>query len=338
MLPPPGQKLTVLGASSVATILGVPGPTGKFWSSPISIWARVLGLVEPEPDNAAIRTGRMFEHAICARYAEEQGVRIRPGPLYEEAPVIGAEPWMGCRPDRYIHESATPMEAYYRPQDPTCDWLLEAKKTRTFHHGSTPIDTWGSEDTESVPLQYFIQVHWQLVVCSHKNPTLNRADLAAFAPSSEDFRTWKIKKNERIEKGLVNRARDWWNEYVVGKKQPPVQDGSEITMKTLARLTVAGVTPTMREPDATDLALARDLYRLRHEAAEIEARASAVQAKIMERIGSDKGIAKIATWGTVAGRRTLDRERMEKDHPSLVQSYLKVGEPTRRFSFNFNEE
>lgn len=324
-----------LGASSLATILGVPGPTGKFWRSPLSIWAEIKGLAEGQSDNDAIKTGRMFEAAICQRYAEDMNVSIRPGPLYEEEPVIGPEPWMSCRPDRYVHDGSAPPLV---PQDPHCSWLLEAKKTRSFHKGADATDTWGPTDTERVPMAYFLQVHWQMLICRHHDPEIRRCDLAAFSPNAEEFRVYSILADEDFERSIMDRARAWWTEYVLGGKQPPVTDGSEATKKTLVRLTVAGVTPDLREPDLTDLALARDLLRLKREAAELEARLGGIEAQIMERIGEATGIKGIATWSPVKGRKTLDSKGIEKAHPDIYAAFLKEGAPTRRFNFNFSED
>jgi hypothetical protein len=325
-----------LGSSSVAIILGVPSPTKTAYRSPLSVWAELMGLVPPTPDNDVLKAGRMFELAICSRYADDEQVFLRPGPAYEDTPVIGAEAWMGDRPDRYVHDRAPSI--VMAPQDPRCDRLLEAKKTWSFTHGETEADTWGDPGTESVPLAYFFQCHWHILVCGHHAPNLDRCDLAAFCARTEEFRIYTIRRDEKMEAALVARARDWWERYIIGGMQPPVSDGYEATHRTLARLTLPGVTDEMRDPDGTDLALARDIKRLRRQAEDLQAQCSGLEAKLKERIGTSRGIRKIATWSPRRGTTTLDRAKLTRDHPDVARAYEKHGEPTRTFRFEFEEE
>jgi|TARA_R100000084_G_scaffold90440_1_gene44441 putative phage-type endonuclease len=295
-----------IGSSSISSILGL-----SPWSSPWDVWARMHGLTESS-STAATARGHILEPAIGAHYAHLNNVKISKGPEYEAAPIIGPEPWMHARPDFFVSiEDAK--------------WLLEIKSTRKFDQ------KWGRSGTSNVPPHYAAQCIWQMAVTND-----DRCDLAAFATISDEYRSYKIYRDDRIEEKIISFARDWYKKHIE-KGIPPEVDGSSACSKSLAKL-FRQENKDFIEPQESHIALADELKQIRAQYAELEKRKKHLENQIKECIGTSYGIAGIATWSESKPRRTFDRSNFEQQHPELAKQYIVEGDPTRTFRFQYTGE
>ena len=295
-----------IGSSSIAAIMGL-----SPWSSPWDVWARMHGLTESS-STAATARGHILEPAIGAHYAHLNNAQITPGPEYEAAPLIGPAPWLHARPDFFVN----------------CEqgkWLLEIKSTRRFDH------KWGVSGGNSVPPYYAAQCVWQMAVTDDE-----RCDLAAFATISDEYRSYKIHRDKRLEEKIIGFARDWHEKHI---KQgiPPEVDGSNACSKSLARI-FQQESREFIEPQESHIALANELRQVRAEYAELERRKKHLENQIKESIGPAYGIAGVATWSQSKPRNRFDRSSFEQQHPELAKQYTIHGEPTRTFRFNYTGE
>lgn len=302
-----------IGSSDVAAILGV-----SRWGSPWETWARLVGLIprySSTPDGAQAR-GNMFEVAIGARYAEETGVTLRRGPPISEPPLLHPdEPWRAARPD-FLAE----------------DRLVEAKTTRRL----SDEDGWGAPGSDRVPVYYACQVVWQLSIVSSIHG-IERGDLAAFGTLGEEWAVYTLRRRERLERALVARVRDWYEAHVL-TGDPPVVDHTDGCGRALARLHRDVAPGKVRlDPTAEDLALARDLARVRRLLEETTQERDLLQHRLCARIGDAYGMRGVADWSPVVGRSSIDAAGLRRDHPEIAAAYTKTGEPSRRFTFTFKE-
>jgi len=299
-------QIPTIGSSSIGAILGL-----SPWSSPWDVWARMHGLTEPF-STAATARGHILEPAIGAHYANINNVSIKKGPEYEADPIIGPEPWMHARPDFFVSSDDV-------------SWLLEIKSTRKFDH------RWGNSNSSNVPPYYAAQCIWQMAVTGDE-----RCDLAAFATLSDEYRSYKIHRDSRLEEKILGFAREWYTKHIEQGK-PPEVDGSNACSKSLAKL-FKQESKEFIEPLDTHIELAEKLKSIRAQYADLEKQKKHLENQIKEMIGTSYGISGVATWSESKPRSRFDRASFEQDHPNIAKQYIKESEPTRTFRFQYTGE
>lgn len=301
-----------VGSSDVAAILGI-----SPWQSQWDVWARLTGLVPrySQTDTQAQARGRWMEPALASRYALDRQVEVWPGPQIGHEPMIGPEPWMHARPDYYARSAAEGA------------WLLEVKTTRTY-------DGWGADGTDKAPPHYLVQCVWEAVVCLSE-----RVDLVSYATIDEEQRIYLIRPTERLRRSLVERVRDWFEHHVV-EGEPPAIDGSSGCMAALLARHPVATPKTWVEATTADLAIAKDLVRVRQELAHLADAKVELENKFRDRIGDAYGLRDgkdlIATWGARKGSVKIDADRLRTELPEIAARYTTVGKPSRSFRFPFD--
>jgi len=302
----PNPQVKTIGSSSIAAILGL-----SPWAGPWDVWARMQGLTKSTSTRATLR-GHILEPAIADYYAGQMGCALTPGPAYEEKPIIGPEAWMHARPDRFA-------------QDKDNTWLVEIKSTRTFKKG------WGEPGTADIPQYYAAQCLWQMAVTGH-----SRTDLAAFATISDEFRVYRIHRDMKLEKQIVDYVRDWYTKYITGDTPPDIDD-----TKGCAQALAQYFKQTSEEfvdPSEDDKAMASDLASIRDQIASLEAERRSKENLLKERVGEHKGIFGICTWSAVKPRVTVDSKALKNEQPDVYEKYSKTGQPGRQFRFIYQQE
>lgn len=302
LLDTPPAPMPTIGSSEVAAVLGM-----SPWSSPWEVWARLVGLV-PRYDQTgsdATRRGNMFEPAIGVRYAQEHnlviGIHMQTGPAIGQPPLVRPDaPWMSCRPDFYAM--------------PPCDEarLVEAKTARYLD----VEEGWGEAGTDRVPRHYQIQLIWLMAVTDW-----HRVDLAAFATGNDEWRIYTLRRSERVEKAVVDRARDWYERHIV-EGHPPMIDGTPACARVLALQHDNVDKAVFVDGDARDRALHRDLVALRRQMDALQTRRQRVENQLRARIGDAYGLRVdgevLATWPAVKASAKRKAGRMFR--PVLPES------------------
>lgn len=310
-----GRPVTV-GSSDVSGILGV-----SKWSNPWSTWCRLVGLTERYggPTTDAMKRGNMLENSMGQRWCDEnpdlmiqQGLIVYPGPKIPMPGKPGPHPFMSCRDDFSAYEINTA----------TLRRVIEGKSTRYFDSE----DGW---TVESAPIWYVTQVFWQFACLS---PT-DGGHIAAYATVLDEYRDYRIERNERLERRLVARCWDWYEKYVLTGQPPPI-DGSDACADGLSKL-YSGPDDDRKAwkkakltPDNEDLALQRDIHVLN---GQIEALQDAVGRRknaLRAKIGSAYGIKQVAVYYPVT-RTSVDVEKLRQKYP-LIAEELTVTAPESR--------
>jgi len=135
----PGSEewLRRMSASKIAAVLGL-----STYESRFSLWHRMAGLTEPEPDDDLKRRGHYLEPAIAAWFADQHpdwqvdttGTWVHP-----------ERDWTAASPDRLITTETGEVR------------LLECKSA------AEPSE-WGEPGTDQIPAGYRAQVQWQMDV------------------------------------------------------------------------------------------------------------------------------------------------------------------------------
>jgi len=265
-----------------------------------------MGLTKSKGNRATLR-GHILEPAIANYYGKQNDCELTSGPAYEEAPIIGPEPWMHARPDRFAKKDGE-------------EWLVEIKSTRTFKEG------WGESGTPDVPQYYAAQCLWQMAVTGH-----SRTDLAAFATISDEFRVFTLHRDDGLEKKIVDYARDWYEKYVTPMTPPEVDSSKGCSIALGQHLKQASI--EFLDPTDEDRALANDLFDIRRRISELEADKRMKENLLKERIGENKGVMGVCTWAETKARVTVDSRRLKDEHPEIYEQCSKIGQAGRQFRF-----
>lgn len=156
------QRMT---ASKVAAVLGL-----SPWESRFSLWNRMAGLIDSQPDTDQTRRGHYLESAVADWFHDQHAeFELWPG----EAWAHPERDWQAASPDRLLYDGDGRM---------SLEGLLEVKTTAT-------DDEWGPAGTDQIPPYYRAQVVWQLDTLG-----LEIAYVAVLLPRLE-FREYRIDYN-----------------------------------------------------------------------------------------------------------------------------------------------
>lgn len=170
LVPGSADWLKRMTASKVAAVLGL-----SPWESRYSLWHRMAGLIDAQPDTDQTRRGHYLEDAIAWWFGDqhpELGVKVCGA--FQNA----ERDWQAAAPDRLLH-LANDYPAF-QTREPV--GVLEVKT-------AADMDEWGEAGTDQIPPYYRCQVMWQLDTLG-----LPVAYVAVLLPRLE-FREYRIDYN-----------------------------------------------------------------------------------------------------------------------------------------------
>jgi putative phage-type endonuclease len=292
-----------IGASDVAGILGV-----SRFTSPWAVWADKLGLTPPDTNGTeAMEAGHFLELAIGPWFEHRTGLTVAAQQLQLEA-----DDWPVAR--------ATLDGLVFEPErTPDGGELLRAgvplggieMKLDEFGLAFTRDEQANASD--AIPAYYQCQAQWQMYVAG-----LERVWFAVWI--GRGLRIFELTRDDDDIEFITTRAREWWDRYVIGGDEPPV-DSSDATTRALA-----AVYPTEEPGTATDLD--GDLID-RWRAAKADEKAATETAKALaNEVRAALGDTEV---GTVAGtpvvtwkaqtKRGLDLDGIRANHPRIAAKY-----------------
>lgn len=126
-----------MSASKVAAVIGL-----SPYQSPFSLWHRMAGLVDPEPEKPEMRRGHYLEPACATWFADQH-------PTWTVTPT---GTWIAADDDRW---AASPDRLV------TCD-TGEARLVECKTEGDD--ENWGQIGTDEIPVHHRAQAQWQMLV------------------------------------------------------------------------------------------------------------------------------------------------------------------------------
>ena len=183
-----------IGGSQAAAAVGL-----NRWCAPIQLWQQLTEGFE-QPENPAMKWGKILEAPIRQEYADQMGVRV----VVPKEPVYRDE-WKRAHPDGLVVDA---------DDQPTRG--LEVKTA-----GAHLADEWGDAGTDQVPIHYAVQCAWYMHVTD-----LPRWDLVTLI-GGRDFRPYRLERDLEFEADLVAGAEEFWLRYVLPGVPPPVDASSE---------------------------------------------------------------------------------------------------------------
>ena len=253
-----------IGASEVGAILGL-----SPFETAFSLWLKKTSQVPREPENEAMLMGHMLEEVVAKRWEMETGEKVIKASAADIIYVHPEHDFLRATPDRIVRGRKK---------------LLECKTTVT------------SIDAEDIPAHWQAQVIYQMYVTG-----IHDADIA-WLVQGRYFGYAHIPYDEEFAEFIANKVTEFWNECVIGGKEPECITVSDFALK--------GSDPgTIIEADDEAFSQILSLRSLNKKIAEQESEAEAYKDSIKLFMGEKESIARdgqtLATWKTGARGRTF---------------------------------
>ena len=168
------------------------------------------------PLNPAMEWGTRLESVIAQKYSDmTKHTLAQPQTLFHPEHCF-----IGGTPDYLIQDDPNLLLEVKTASESQLD-LLDGE--------GVPI--WGFEGSDVVPLQYLVQCQWYMGLTGRR-----RADLAVFfLGASRDFRIYSIKFDPELYSGLIKKAVEFWNNFVIPRIEPALQGNSGLITEYLSR-------------------------------------------------------------------------------------------------------
>lgn len=180
------ERMRGVGGSDAPAILGLSSR-----KTALEVYLEKRGEIASEPDNPAMRAGRLLEPAVRQMYAEDTGrVVTQPKDMLvhpQHAFVIG-------HPDGLVPDQKR---------------LYEGKTARSDYG-------WGEPGTDAIPQEYVIQVQHYLLILGYEV-----ADVAVLI-AGQDFRIYEVPADRELQEMILDAEADFWPR--VQRGEPPEPD------------------------------------------------------------------------------------------------------------------
>lgn len=266
-----------IGGSDVGAVLGV----SKF-RTPFDVWTdKVHGRVDfATPDT---RRGTYLEPGIARWYGEEAECLMARAESIEHPEL----PWARCTPDYLASRAAE-------------SWVVSIKAPRR-------SDGWGEPGSESVPLEYYLQIQWEMLVLSAlHHPAATRGEIVALLYG--ELARYPIAPCPDVQLGALAKVRAFWAQHVAAGVPPPLDSGESVGPWLAKRY---GSTPAKEFVASTP---ELDLLALEWQQAEAKARAleeqiDALKNRVRDAIGTQDAAGVEGPFGRIGWRADKNGKR-----------------------------
>ncbi len=257
-----------LGGSDMGKVLGL-----SDWGTPVDVWLDKTGRRPDVEQNEAMWIGNMLEDAVARRYAVERGVAA----YRHNYMLIDDDNHIVGNIDRLVAEVG--KRAAHQG---------EIRTSRGLEVKTTSQDVW-----EEVPETYKAQIATYMALA----PSIEAFDVAAlFYGRSKDFRVYTEVRDEDVLAALRERAKEFWERYVMADVPPPP------TCEEDCRTIWAASRPeTKRYASEAAIKTVADLKDMTHRIAELEKAQNELRTAIMAEMEDAEVLVgedgkKLASW------------------------------------------
>ena len=269
-----------IGGSDAGAIIGL-----NPYNSAFSVWAEKTGQTPEFEGNISTRVGTYLEDLVAKLFMEETGKQVQ---RMNFTLVNPDYPWACANIDREVIGE---------------DAVLEIKTTTSFG----AIKKFRSGE---YPEQWYGQMVHYLAVTGAK-----KAYLAALE-NNRELRVFELDRDEEEIKALMDAEREFWNEYVLTKKTPPV-DGHSATSEAIKKIF------SEEAGDSMDLSSFMDVLRQRKTVCEQIENLKKEKEGLENKVKVVMGSSPKGTCGTfniswkLQNTSGLDREKIKADFPEI---------------------
>jgi len=296
------DRTTYLGSHAFSAIIG----KNPFVSA-MDLYCQMKKLAPPFEQKEHMKWGLILEDPILNHYAERHGNVVMAKNLFKMHSQIG---FIGGTADGLMPEGKIGVDAK--------------------NIGFDRDNKWGTPGTDEVPLYIKAQAH-------HFNMLFNadKWDIAVLQ-HGQKYDEYTVERDKEMDEVIIETLQDFW-ENNLKMDQPPEMDDSDGAKQFLMSKYPQHEEP-IREATPEEIEMLDgyqgDLAKLK----ELEALVATTENTLKSGIGKAEGLfwgkSKV-TWKTQNGRKGLDKDAMEADHPGLAAKYTKQGDPMRVFRKSF---
>ena len=285
-----------IGGSDIAAICGL-----HPYKTPLQVWLEKKGRsIEWTSEKAEL--GHKLEPIIREMYERKENRKvILPSVIYSSG-IAGASTDGIILLDDVSHLDTHLDDPYL-----TWDGVFEAK-----HPGWRQAPRW---ENNQAPEEYRCQVTWYMGILG-----LEWADIAALI-GGDDWQTRRIEFDPELFGLMMQRAEQWWRDYIVADKEPPAESQDSEVLTQLHRpdptLTV-DLAPEDSYTVLTYCTLDEQIKKLQDEKEKCEA---LLKQKMM---GYSQGFVDgyRIDWKENTQQR-LDTKRLKAERPDIYKEYVK---------------
>lgn len=308
------KSIYTISGTEIGAILGL-----NRYMTPMDLYMRKLGLIDPEPENEAMKWGSAAEHVVARRYARETGQELIPsidkGYDYKNPLIHPEYDWWSGTPDRKIK---APL-----------DGLLEIKIV-----GERMAHQWGEPPDGDVPEQYLTQVAWYMPLLG-----VEWADLAVQI-GNKDYRVYRINRDREFENQLRDAALEFINNHLIPQIPPPI-DGSESSKRWLTHRYPKDLEPILETDSAEIMLLLKEYREVKRTLSNIQEHESLLVNQFKNLTGDHLGIqtpmGKIL-WKKNKDSQSLDYKAMAAAYPDIAAKFMKFKPGSRVFRVYIKED
>lgn len=271
------KRRTGIGSSDIAALVGA-----SPYDGPLSVWLDKTGRKKDGIEVRHMRLGRILEPIILSEFNIETKKAAELDGRHYVSPV---NPIFLATPDGLVEKEDAGVEL-------KAPGLRQASK-------------WGDSWSGEFPEHYLAQCLWQMGVTGR--PSWYLAALIG----GQDFRVYRIERDDNLIAGLQDAAARFWRDHVLTDIAPEV-DASDSARRYLETVWPRN-TQLIRLATPEEEALARELAEARAAKDAAEEAVLLVRNRLCDLIGEAEGLKLAAksgkiTWKTQAGRKTVDYE------------------------------
>jgi len=249
-----------LGGSDIAAIMGL-----NRFKGPTDVWLEKTGRETREVESEAAHWGAHLEEPIADYYRDQNEVRFvrlkNPLAIHPEYPFLMASP------DRLLYPVS----------------LREGLEIKTA--GLRMAHKWGEPGTDMIPEEYLMQCHHYMAVLGFE------AWHVAALIGGQDYRQYVISRDEEICQSIVHIAKEFWENYVLEDKAPPI-DASDGCKRFLDRFKKTSGA-ILEASDEQAVAKLEKLRKIAEARKKLESEYTLAQHEVMALIGDADGVK----WG-----------------------------------------
>lgn len=286
------QWRSTITASKVASIMGL-----SKWTGAATLWAEMTGRVSRDTEPTEVQLAGHFMEPFALYWAWN----MRGPGWVQEGPETT---W--SRDDLGFPAAANTDSHGYTPEGELV--IVEAKSVGRY----ADADEWGREDTDEVPLGYYVQVMWQLhMTHGPGGPGITTAYVELVGPCRDDHARYRITYDPELAQAITDRCAAFYATLSGGMDVCPHADELLETVRTFARMN-----PDIEKDQEweVDPALAAEYVTADAEAKAAASRLNKAKGEMLRVMGK-------AQFAVVDGKRVA-RRKATRGAPT-VQSMVK---------------
>ena len=281
-----------IGASEVAAILGL-----SPWETPFSLYLKKTHQVPPTEENDAMRRGHYLEDAVVQWWMHETGEQVIKASAADIIYVHPEHPYMRVTPDRVVKGRKK---------------ILEVKSTAI-------------QMGETIPDYYLAQVTYQMYVTG-----IHQAELI-YIQGGLTFGRFIVEYDEEFANLIAERVTEFWNENVLGGKEPDAIAVSDLAVKVPKSTPEKSIEADEQALDQINvLREKKAMYdALGDEIADLTDSLKMYMTDSESLVDGDGNI--LCTWKSSKDKTSFDSKAFAAENPGLYDKYCKTVPGARSF-------